>query len=65
MTDNISNQMDINKDIHYGASKALARIGLSIPEACRFFLMKIPEDININLDLFTPNAETLKSIKEF
>ncbi|MDR2199312.1 MAG: type II toxin-antitoxin system RelB/DinJ family antitoxin [Deltaproteobacteria bacterium] len=64
MTHQKSYIQDVNKEIQDRASEILARIGLTIPEACRLFLTKITQDKDIIYDFLIPNAETLEAMQE-
>ena len=54
----------IDSDTKERASKALDRMGLSVSDAVRMFLVRIAEDGRFPFDLEVPNARTRKAMTE-
>ncbi len=54
----------IDSDTKERASKALDRMGLSVSDAVRMFLVRIAEEGRFPFDLEVPNARTRKAMTE-
>ncbi len=54
----------VDESLEREAEKILAEAGLSLAQAYRGMLRRIVTEQYVSLDLFAPNAETLKAMEE-